>query len=466
MMKMLIPLFAVLFVWTAAVSAAPRTMRLDYYHTGDAKQEVFSLDRIVIEPLAWPGNPNKNVDDTNLGKYFFEVRDQKTRRLLYSRGFASIYGEWETTDEAATMKRTFSESLRFPAPDEIAEVVLKKRDAKNNWREIWSTTIDPKSIFIDRAKPAQPSPLLAIQKMGDPATKVDLLLIGDGYTVRETKKFLTDARRFVEVLFATSPFKEHRRNFNVWGLCPPAHESGVSRPSTGIYRDSPVGATYDAFGSERYVLTFDNHALRRVAQFAPYEFIEILANNRTYGGGGIFNLYSTVAADNAFANYVFVHEFGHHFAGLADEYYTSSVAYAPSTQRVEPWEPNVTALLERDDLKWKDLVARDTPIPTPWNKEEFEKYSREIQKRRAQIRKDKLPEKVMESLFREELAHEQQMFAREKYNGRVGAFEGANYEAKDYYRPEVDCIMFTRTNHFCAVCRRAIERIIGLYSAA
>jgi hypothetical protein len=159
----------------------------------------------------------------------------------------------------------------------------------------------------------------------------------------------------------------------------------------------------------------------------------VLVNNRTYGGGGIFNLYSTVASDNAFANYVFVHEFGHHFAGLADEYYTSSVAYAAAADRVEPWEPNVTALLDVSALKWRNLAspfANVTPIPTPWNKEEFENYSREIQKRRAQLRKDKRPEEEMEALFKEELAHEQKMFKAEKHFGQVGAFEGAMYEAR------------------------------------
>ena len=466
---------ATLLVCSVAVSAAPQTMRVDYYHTGNSKQEVFSIDRIQIEPLPWPGDMSKTVDDTNLGKYFFEVRDQSTKRVLYSRGFASIFGEWETTDEAANMMRTFSESLRFPAPDAPVEIVLRKRDAKNSWRDIWTTNVDPKDMFIDRSKIPAPAPLIAIQKMGDPATKVDFVILGDGYTAREQRKFAADARRLTEVLFATSPFKEHRRDFNVWALCPPAAESGISRPSTGIYRDSPLGATYDAFGSERYVLTFDNHALRKVAQFAPYEFIEVLVNNRTYGGGGIFNLYSTVAADNAFGNYVFVHEFGHHFAGLADEYYTSSVAYAAASERVEPWEPNATALLStgsesmiagdlRAVLKWKDLASPDTPIPTPWDKETFENYSREIQKRRAQLRKDKRPESEMEALFREELKHEEALFAQEKYVGRVGAFEGAIYEARGYYRPEVDCIMFSRTNHFCAVCRRAIERIISMYS--
>jgi hypothetical protein len=464
MSRNVFPLFALLTLALLAgtIFAAPQTMRLDYYHTGDAKQEMFSIDRVVIEPLPWPGDLSKAIDGTNLGKYFFEVRDQKSKQALYSRGFASIYGEWETTDEAKTMLRTFSESLRFPAPEAPFEIVLKKRDAKNYWRDIWSTSIDPKDIFIDRSTSRAPATLIPIQKMGDPATKVDLLLLGDGYTARETNKFVADARRLVAVLFATSPFKEHASDFNVWGLCPRAAQSGISRPSTGIYRDSL--ATYDAFGSERYVLSFDNRALRKVAQFAPYEFIEILANGRTYGGGGIFNLYSTVAVDNAFANYVFVHEFGHHFAGLADEYYTSAVSYAPATERIEPWEPNATALLDPGNLKWKELVFPDTPIPTPWNKDEFEKYSREIQKRRAEIRKQKLPESVMEALFREELQHEQSMFHREKYYGRVGAFEGSIYEAKGYYRPEIDCIMFTRTNHFCAVCRRAIERIVDLYS--
>src|SRR4029453_12879149 len=452
---------------SASFAAPPQTLRRDYYHTGDASSEVFIVDRIVIEPLPWPGDLSQAIDTSNLGKYFFEVRDQKTKQVLYSRGFASIYGEWETTDEAKTIKRTFQESLRFPTPTSVVEVVLKKRDAKNVFQDIWTTIIDPQDQFVDRSKPIAPAPVITIQKMGAPETKVDFLILGDGYTVAETKKFEADAKRLTEVLFSTSPFKENRRRFNVWAIFPPASESGISRPSTGVYRDSPLGATYDAFGSERYVLTFDNRALRRAASFAPYEFIEVLVNNRTYGGGGIFNLYSTVASDNAFSNYVFVHEFGHHFAGLADEYYTSSVAYAPSADRVEPWEPNVTALLDVSTLKWRNLVspfANVTPIPTPWNKEEFETYSREIQKRRAQLRKDKRPEEEMEALFREELAHEKAMFAKEKHFGKVGAFEGAMYEARGYYRPEIDCIMFSRTDRFCRVCRLAIERVIKMYS--
>src|SRR5262245_983748 len=141
MRKLIFGLIGLLFLSISAV-AAPQTMRLDYFHTGDAKHEIFSMDRVVIEPLPWPGAISKSVDNTNLGKYFFEVRDEKTGRVLYSRGFASIYGEWETTDEANKIMRTFSESMRFPAPDAPVQIILSKRDPKNNWREIWKTSVD------------------------------------------------------------------------------------------------------------------------------------------------------------------------------------------------------------------------------------------------------------------------------------------------------------------------------------
>src|SRR5205085_3910472 len=159
------PITILFAIMCLAISAsAAQTMRLDYYHTGDASQEVFSVDRVVIEPLPWPGDPAQAMDKSNLGKYFFEVRDQKTKELLYSRGFASIYGEWETTDEAKTIKRTFQESLRFHAPEARVSIVLKKRDAKNVFQNIWSTRIDPADQFVDRSKPTPPAPLITIQK--------------------------------------------------------------------------------------------------------------------------------------------------------------------------------------------------------------------------------------------------------------------------------------------------------------
>jgi hypothetical protein len=457
---------ALLLLSVRAAAAAPATLRVDYYHTGNDRQEWLSVDRIVIEPLPWPGNAARPIDTTNSGKYLFEVIDAASGQLLYSRGFSSIYGEWETTAEAKTMNRTFSESLRFPAPDRPARVSLKKRDARNVFREIWTFNLDPADKFVVRgALPAVAGPLIKLHEAGDPAVKLDLLILGDGYTGGERGKFERDARRLTQVLFATSPFKERRQDINVWGLSPASAQSGISRPSQGIHKRTPIGTTYDAFDSERYILTFDNRAFRDVAANAPYEVVEILTNTNTYGGGGIFNLFSTVAAGNLWAPYLFIHEFGHHLAGLADEYYTSEVAYLPSAERIEPWEPNATALFDPAALKWKDLVTPGTPIPTPWPKEEFEQYTREIQQRRRQIRAQNRPEAEMDALFREEMARDTELLNRPPHGGRIGAFEGANYEARGYFRPQADCIMFTRDQvPFCAVCRRAIERIIDLYS--
>jgi len=449
----------------AGVSAAPRALRVDYYHTGNATQEVFSVDRVVLEPLEWPGNPNRPIDDTNLGKYFFEVADRQSGRVLYSRGFASVFGEWETTPDAKGRYQTFSESLRFPAPSAQVQITLKKRDAHNAFQQVWSFTVDPKDMFVDDSLPPSPGPVIEIEKHGPPPQKVDLLVLGDGYTAAEREKFDKDARRLVAMLFSVSPFKEHRTDFNVWGLCPPSDASGISRPSTGIHRRSRVGASYDAFGSERYLLTFENRSFRDVASFAPYEHVVILANGKTYGGGGIFNLYSTVAADSVWAPYMFVHEFGHHFAALADEYYTSDVAYSPAGELVEPWEPNVTALRDPAALKWKDLVTPGTPLPTPWSKEAFEKHQQEVQKKRREIRAQQRPEAEMDALFEKQKVEDTRILSSDKFSGKVGAFEGALYEAKGYYRPQEDCIMFVRDDvPFCAACRRTIEKVIELYT--
>jgi hypothetical protein len=449
-----------------AAFAAPRTLRVDYYHTGNVKEERFSLDRVVLEPLPWPGNPSRPLDDTNRGKYFFQVFDARTGTMLFSRGFSSIFGEWETTAEAQTADRTFSESLRFPAPDTPVRIVVRKRDPKNAFRDIWTFTVDPADKFVVRgAEAPDAGALIKLHESGDPSKKLDLLILGDGYTARERGKFERDARRLVTTLLATSPFKERQSEINVWGLVPPAAQSGVSRPSQHIYRRSPVGATYDAFDSERYVLTFENKAFRDIAANAPYDVVEILVNSATYGGGGIYGLYSTVAADSVWAPYIFVHEFGHHIAGLADEYYTSDVAYLPATDRVEPWEPNVTALLDPAAVKWKDLVTPGTPLPTAWPKEEFERYTKEIQQRRREIRAANRPESEMDALFREEEARDTALLNEGSHAGKVGAFEGANYEPRGAFRPQADCIMFTRDNvPFCAVCRRAIDQILDLYA--
>ncbi len=448
-----------------AADAAPKSLRVDYYHAGGRGEEIFALDRVVVEPREWPGNPSRPIDDTNLGKYLFEVWDRDTNRVLYSRGFASIFGEWETTGEAVEQHRVFHESLRFPMPDRPVRIALKKRDARNDFFEIWSLVVDPSDMFVDDSEPVSPGPLLELERHGPPAEKVDFLILGDGYTLAERSKFERDARRLIDILFSHEPFKSRRSDFNVWGLCPASAESGISRPSTGVHKRNPVGSTYDAFGSERYVLTFDNRAFRDIVAFAPYEFVEILTNTRTYGGGGIFNLYGTVAADSTWSPYVFVHEFGHHFAALADEYYTSGVAYESGAERPEPWEPNVTALKDPEALKWRDLVAAGTPLPTPWPKEEFEHHAAGVWQERMKIRAEQRPEDEMDALFRSQQSFETNLLGSGPHAGVVGAFEGANYEARGYYRAQADCVMFSRDEvPFCAVCERAISRVIDLYT--
>lgn len=451
--------------WTSpALAETPSTLRLDYFHTGHDGQEVFAVDEVVVEPLPWPGNPDRQRDDTKLGDYFFEVIDVETDELWYSRGYSSIYAEWVVTEEASTAAGTFHESLRFPQPDGPVDVFVYKRNQANEFERVWEVRIDPADMLVNRAPPPAPAEIISIQDNGDPAHKVDLLILGDGYTADEQDKFVEDARRLSEVLFDFSPYKERRDDFNVWAMMPPSPQSGVSRPSSGLVRYSPLGTRYDAFRSERYVLTYDNKAFRTIASFAPYDAVEILVNNETYGGGGIFGMYSTAASGSQWAPYLFVHEFGHHFAALADEYYTSPVAYGPSDQAVEPWEKNVTALLDRDNLKWKQLQTKMTPLPTPWPKKEYDEYSLAYQEKRAGLRKENRPEAEMDALFIEAKAYVDELFSDASERDAVGAFEGAYYEATGYYRPALNCTMFTRHDKFCPVCTEAISEVIDLYT--
>jgi hypothetical protein len=463
-------LFLALFVTLPALAATfderflDKTMRLDYFHTSTPKgDEIVALDRIVSDG-PWAGSRTVLVDTSNLGKYYFEVIDRTNNQVLYSRGFASIYGEFETTGEAKERAATFHESLRFPWPKKPVQVVLKKRDAQNAFQQVWSTVVEPESRFVNPGDVAPAGKVWSYLDNGHPSTKVDLLVIGEGYTAAEMPKLRRDVERLVGKLFATEPFKSRKKDFNVRVLELPSQTSGVHQPRTREDRRGVTGVQYNIFDSERYVLTFDNKGLRDAASSAPYDFLEILVNEAQYGGGGIFNDQATASVDSGFAEYVFVHEFGHHFAGLADEYYTSDVAYETGgTEHPEPWEANATANGEHP--KWMELVTPGTPLPTPWKKEEYEKHQREYQAERRKLRNANVPESQMDAFFRKELIWSTNFLAAEQYAGRVGAFEGASYEAKGLYRPEADCIMFTRDEvGFCRVCRRAIEGVIEMYA--
>ena len=460
-------LFALLFVTNAFAARfddtfVDKTMRVNYFHTANRGDEIIALDSVVSDG-AWAGSRTHLIDTMNLGNYFFEVVDRETNQPVYSRGFASVFGEWQTTDEANQRAGTFAESVRFPWPKHPVQLVIKKRDASGAFQQLWSTLIDPSSRNVNPSERKAAGRVWNVIENGPPAEKVDILVIGEGYTESELPKFHKDVARMVGKLFDTEPFKSRRKDFNVRALDLAEPASGVHRPRTSDNRRTMTGVQYNIFDSERYVLTLDDHRMRDIASSAPYDFIEILVNEKTYGGGGIFNDQATTCVDSAFAEYIFVHEFGHHFAALADEYYTSPVSYATSgaAEHPEPWEPNVTA----DGAHPKWATDKDVPLPTPWDKDAYETHSREVQKERARIRAANEPESVMDKLFTEQRAWETKFLGSQKYAGKVGAFEGAAYEPRGLYRPEVDCIMFTRDEvGFCRVCRRAIERIIDAYS--
>ena len=369
-------------------------MRVDYLHTGGPGGEALAIDQVVRDG-PWPGSRTRLLDETNLGDSLFEVADRVTGRALYSRGFGSIYGEWITTAEFHTANRTFQESLRFPWPKAPVRITLKRRDADNALQPYWSVDVDPaRASAKSRAKP--PGQVWTLFESGPAAVKVDLLLISDGYTTAQLQKFHADAARLVGALFSYEPFKSRKSAFNVRALDLPSESFSVN-------------TEYNVFGLPRYMLTYNNRALRAAAAAAPYDVLEILMNSREYGGGGIFNLQSTVAVDHERAEYVFVHELAHNLAGLADEY-VGNVTYEPQPAvKPEPWEPNLTALHNPALLQWRALVDPSTPIPTP-----------------------------------------------DALAGRVGAFEGGGYEARGLFRPEFECIMGSARAgvRFCRVCQK------------
>jgi hypothetical protein len=294
---------------------------------------------------------------------------------------------------------------------------------------------------------------------------VDIVILGDGYTKEEITRFNADVKRFTGKLFSFSPFKERKRDFNVWIVEVESGDGGIDEPTKGLWRDNTLGASYNSLETKRYVLTLENRVIRDIASSAPYDQIYIIFNSSRYGGGGIFNQFSTSYSKDDketqswWPDYVFVHEFGHSFGGLGDEYYSSSVAYSDFYPLgVEPWEPNVTALTDKDALKWRRFVDESTPLPTLWAKALYDSLSTE----RGELDRDSDNyDEEMKRLEDERV----KLLREEEYAGKVGAFEGAGYASVGLYRPQPECIMFSkRLVPFCSVCSDAINRVIDFYT--
>jgi hypothetical protein len=441
-----------------------KTMRVDFFHSGNSTEEHFAIDKILSDGK-WPGNKSYTIDDLDLGVYKFEIFDKETGTLIFSQGYTCIYEEWESTTEAKKQWGTFHESLRFPWPKKPIKISVLKRNKQNLFIEKWNTEADPNSHCVNPTDRINTNNIITIMENGPADKKVDIIILGDGYTKDEMKKFRKDIDRLLTAFFNTEPFKSRKPDFNIRAIETPSDSSGVTRPNFDVYKRSPLSVQYSIFDSERYALTYDNRTVRDIASAVPYDFMWILINEKNYGGGGIYKLYATTAVDTAFSDYIFIHEFGHHFAALTDEYYTSQVSYELDNKiTVEPWEPNITALLDKNNLKWKNLVKPGTPIPTPWNKEEFDSYSNSIQSERQKLRDEKAQEEEMNVLLLGEKQKEAEMVSKMKYKDEVGAFEGAGYYYKGMYRPCIDCIMFTRNIKFCPVCQQAIIKVINRYS--
>ena len=397
-----------------------QALRIDLYHGGDAARETYSLDELRAEPF-YAGSRTNLVDTLNLGEYIVRVFDLRTNAMIFSRGYSTVFAEWSTTDEAlAGFTRVFHESIVMPFPKAPVQVRIERRDRNRVFKPVFDLAVDPADWHINRERRFRELRVVELLDNAPSERAVDLVILGDGYRRDEMHKLRKDADRLLGALFDMEPFKSRKRDFNVRLVETVSADSDIDEPREGRWKGNLLGCSFDAFDIPRYVLSFSNKVMRDVAGNVPYDAVLILANAKRYGGGGIYQLYAISTVDNEHSAFVFTHEFGHSFAGLGDEYYTSEVAYNDMYPRgVEPWEPNITAMLDSTAVKWGDLIAPGTPVPTP---------------------DDSLHADV------------------------VGCFEGAGYSAKGLYRPTRDCRMFSKkADSFCPVCRRAIERAIDHY---
>ena len=456
-----------------------KTLRVDYYHTGDATTETVEIDEMYSYEN-WAGSRVNLVSEFNYGSYFHRLYDEESGALIYSRSFDSYFKEYQTSTPAIEGEvKQFHESAIFPFPKVKAVFTLEKRQKDGEITQVFSQTIDPTNTSIAEAKKDPEVLVITSQKNGDAQVKADIAIVGEGYADEDSEKFVEDLKRFTKIFFQAEPCKSNRDKFNIYGVLKTSIDSGVDEPTHGIYKNTAVNATFNSMGSERYLLTEDNKALRDIAGHAPYDALYIMVNHDRYGGGGIYNFYCTFTSDNIFSEYLMVHEFGHSFFGLADEYYSSSTAYNDFYPAgYEPIEPNITALLDPQNVKWKNLLTEGIEMPTPWEKELYDEGDAEWQEKRivlnnkiAQLQSENTPQDSVDRVKQEydlmsKAASDasQEYLGNSKYAGMVGAFEGAGYSSTGLYRSSVNCIMFTKTNYFCPVCADAMQNTIDWYS--
>ena len=341
----------------------PKSLRVDFALSGNNEYQAAALQQVREEPV-WGGPVNNLIDPFNYGGYYVNVYDKNNEELIYSRGFNTLFEEWRTTDQAKKETQSWTNSISIPFPKVPVVVEITARDKKDmQFHSLLRQEIDPESIFIDRS-PLKSNRVHQLVKNGNPAEKVDLVFIAEGYTAAEQEKFVADAQRFSDALFKTAPFDQRGQDFNVWAVGLESEESGTDVSGKGVFKNTALNSGYYTFGVDRYLTTPDMKSIRDAVWNVPCDAIFVLINADTYGGGGMYNFYACGTADNPRTLGVFTHEFGHSFGGLADEYFSSEVAYEDFyNMNCEPWEPNITTLVDFES-KWKDLLPANTPIST------------------------------------------------------------------------------------------------------
>ncbi|PKQ65086.1 hypothetical protein BZG02_04455 [Labilibaculum filiforme] len=391
-----------------------KTLRIDYLMGGDADSQTIFLKELKEEPM-WGGSKSNLIDRFGYGSFRFQLFDWESGELLYSKGFNSLFQEWQSTAEAKEVKRAFYQVNVMPYPKKTARFVLESRKWDGSMEKIWEYKIDPSNYFIGKEKP-NPIRFTKIMGTGDPAQSVDIAFIAEGYTAAEMDKFRADTKRVAGYLLDVAPFSKYADRFNIYALESVSEDSGTDIPGENVYKNTAVNSTFYTFDVDRYLTTFDLKSLHDISANVPYDQIFVLVNTDKYGGGGFYNYYSSCSADHVLSYEVSSHEFGHGFAGLGDEYYSSEVAYEDFYNlEVEPWEPNITTLVNFEK-KWKNMLNDSIPIPTPRTKD---------------------------------------------FADKLGVFEGGGYMEKGIYSPMQDCKMKSnQMKHFCPVCEKAVEEVI------
>lgn len=457
------------------------TMRIDYYHVGNTVEEIITVDQIYKYGI-WAGSRKNLVDNLNLGRYCVKIYDAVSNELIYSKGFDSYFGEYKTSSEGIEgIKKTFHESAIIPYPKNKIIFSMERRDEKQTLFEFFRSEIDPENIMIirDEVKDKMVKVYNA-DSNGDPHSRADIVILGEGYTLDEKNKFEKDLKYFTDVFFGLEPYKSNQDKFNIYGVYKPSEDSGIDEPPANLFENTVLSCTFNSMGSERYILTEDNKSVRDLAAHVPYDAIYIMVNHARYGGGGIYNFFCTFTTDNQFRDYLFLHEFGHSFSGLADEYYTSDVQYNDFYPLgLEPLEPNVTALTDPGNLKWKEFLSAEIEVPTPWEKASYDSMDykwqterRALNKKIAELKRNKATVEVIEAAeneyARKDIAHSKvrdSYLEKNKNYGKVGAFEGAGYVSTGMYRSMLDCIMFSQGNKpFCTICNTHIMKVIEQYT--